>query len=146
MIAAKGTLMGEKREPNYLLTDRGEVRPVIIVRDAGRGETPAVPNAKFKRGDVVKVRNTKALAHFPREAVVAVAVPPNFPPDYALADLMCEPRPLMHQSGKRTITYILVNEGDLTPYLANEKDLLESGKPPVEVGSFSRAPAGASHD
>ena len=140
------TMDAGKREPNYLLTGRGEVRPVIIVRDAGRGVTPPVPEAKFKRGDVVKVRNTKALAHFPREAVVAVAVPPNFPPDYALADLMGEPRPLMHQSGKRTITYILVNEGDLTPYLASEKDIRESGKPPVEVGSFSRAPTESSHD
>ena len=36
-----------------------------------RGETPSCAEAKFKRGDVVKVRNTKALAQFPREAVVA---------------------------------------------------------------------------
>ena len=109
----------------------------LMVTDAGRGETPAVGNAKFKRGDVVKVRKLKALAHFPREAVVAVAIPPGFPSEYALADLVGEPRPLMITKAKNYISYILVNEGDKTPYLARESDLLESGKPPVEIGTCS---------
>lgn len=69
-----------------------------------RGETSACVEAKFKRGDVVKVRNTKALANFPREAVVAVAIPPGFSPDHALADLVGEPRLLMTQVGARAVT------------------------------------------
>lgn len=105
-----------------------------------RGTTPDCPQAKFRKGDIVRVRNTAALRHFPREAVVAVAIPPGFSPDHALADLMGESRGLMVQVGARVVTYILVNEGDRTPYLAKEKDLLPTGKSPVEVGSIQRAP------
>ena len=86
----------------------------------------------------MKVRNIKALASFPREAVVAVAIPPDFSPDHALADLVGEPRPLMAQVGARTITYILVRENDPKPYLARERDLLPSGKEPVEIGQARR--------
>lgn len=112
--------------------------PVLFVRDAGRGETPECPEAKFKRGDVVRVRNTKALAAFPREAVVVCVVPPGFPAEYALHDMMGEPRPLMITAPKRVVTYILANDGDTTPYLARERDLLPSGKPAVEIGTVSR--------
>lgn len=108
-----------------------------------RGETPPCPGAKFARGDVVKVRNTNAMANFPREAVVAVAIPPGFSPDHALADLLGEPRALMAQVGARSITYILVREDDPKPYLAHERDLLPSGKDPVEIGTVSRGPDGA---
>lgn len=110
----------------------------IIVRDAGYGTTPDCPDAKFRRGDVVKLRNRKEVASFPREAIVAVAVPPGFPAAYALADLLGEPRPLMIRKPRRDISYILVNEGDSTPYIAPERYLLPSGKPPVEIGSVSR--------
>lgn len=121
----------------HSITEIPELR-TIIVHDAGYGTTPECPEARFKRGDVVKVRNTKALAHFPREAIVAVAVPPGFPGEYALADLLSRPRPLMITRPKRVMSYILVNEGDLRPYLARESDLLPSGKPSVEIGSFQR--------
>jgi len=108
----------------------------IFVLNAGKGETPICPQAIFKRGDVVKIRNKKSLSHFPREAIIAVAIPPGFSPDYALADLLGEPRPLMIREGKRCVSYILVNEGDETPYIARESDLLPSGKPPIEIGTF----------
>lgn len=32
---------------------------------APRGETPPCPDATFKRGDVVKVRRSKEVGHFP---------------------------------------------------------------------------------
>lgn len=112
----------------------------IFVHDAGRGTTPPCPEAQFQRGTVVRVRNRKALSHFPREAVVAAVVPAGFAADYALADLLDEPRPLMIRKPKRVVTYILVNEGDPKPYLASDADLLPSGKPPVEIGGFARAP------
>jgi hypothetical protein len=93
-----------------------------------RGETPPCPEARFKRGDVVKVRRNRAVGHFPPELIVLVAVPPGFSPDDAMADLVGEPRPLMKQVGRRAVTYIL------------ERDLLPSGKEPVEIGTVSRAP------
>jgi hypothetical protein len=60
-------------ETAFLIGPGGQVSRLI----GPRGETPPCAEAKFKRGDVVKVRNTKALANFPREAVVAVAIPPG---------------------------------------------------------------------
>lgn len=102
-----------------------------------RGETPPCPEAKFKRGDIVKVRRNKAVGHFPPELIVMVAIPPGFSPDDALADLVGKPRPLMKQVGARAIKYLLWREGDKTPYCCGERDLLPSGKEPVEIGSVS---------
>lgn len=114
------------------------MRTVLIVQNAGRGVTPPCAAAIYSPGAVVKVRRTKALSHFPPELVVLGAIPPGFSPDYALADLVGEPRPLMIREGKRCITYICCRaDGDTTPYLAREKDLLPSGKPSVEIGTVS---------
>ena len=109
------------------------------------GETPACPEAKFNRGDVVKIRNRKALRNFPPELVVLVAVPPGFPADYALADLLNKRRPLMITKPSRTIKYVLCREGDTTPYLIGERDLLTSGKEPVQIGTITSM-AGGSDD
>ena len=102
------------------------------------GTTPNCPDAKFQRGDVVKIRNKKSLRHFPREAVIAVAIPPGFSPDNALSDLLNEPRKLMVQVGSKSITYILVQEGNPVPYLIKERDILPSGKPKIEIGTVTR--------
>lgn len=102
-----------------------------------RGETPPCPEAKFKRGDVVKVRRNQAVGHFPPELVVLVAIPPGFSPDDAMADLLGKPRPFMKQVGARRVTYILCREGDATAYRCGERDLLPSGKKPVEIGTIS---------
>lgn len=111
--------------------------PPLLVLNAGRGETPACDAAKFKRGDVVRVRRRKHLASIPEELVALVAVPPGFPADYALADLLGEPRPLMIQAPYRTITYILCREGDTKPYCLRESDLLPTGQA-IEIGTVSR--------
>lgn len=103
-----------------------------------RGETPPCPDAKFKRGDVVKVRRNRAVGHFPPELIVLVAIPPGFSPDDAMADLFGESRPLMKQVGRRIVTYILCRENDGTAYNCRECDLLPSGKEPVEIGTVSR--------
>lgn len=105
-----------------------------------RGETPPCPEARFKRGDVVKVRRNRAVGHFPPELIVLVAVPPGFSPDDAMADLVGEPRPLMKQVGRRAVTYILCQDGSPKVYLCRERDLLPSDKEPVEIGTVSRAP------
>lgn len=102
-----------------------------------RGETPPCPEAKFKRGDVVKVRRNRAVGHFPPELIVLVAVPPGFSPDDAMADLVGEPRPFMKQVGRQSIMYILCREGDGTAYHCRERDLLPSGKDRVEIGTVS---------
>lgn len=112
----------------------GQIHRVI----GPRGETPPCAGAKFKRGDVVKIRNTAGLRHFPREAVVAAVIPPGFSPDHALADLVGKPRPMMAQVGRRVVTYILVRENDPKPYLVRERDILPSGKEPVEIGAVKR--------
>mgnify|MGYP001596884875 FL=1 len=103
-----------------------------------RGETPPCPEAKFKRGDVVKVRRNQAVGHFPPELIVLVAIPPGFSPDDAMADLFGEPRPFMKQVGRRVVTYILCREDDPAAYTCRERDLLPSGKEPVEIGTVRR--------
>ena len=105
-----------------------------------RGETPPCPEAQFKRGDVVKVRRNQAVGHFPAELVVLVAIPPGFSPDDAMADLFAEPRPLMKRIGRRVVSYILCRDGDPTAYTCHQRDLLPSGKEPVDIGTVSRAP------
>jgi len=103
-----------------------------------RGETPPCPEAKFKRGDIVKVRRNRSVEHFPTEMIVLVAIPRGFSPDDAMADLLGEPRPLMKRVGSRSITYILYcEEGGVHGHLA-ERHLISSGKEPVEIGTISR--------
>lgn len=111
----------------------------ISVVTGPRGETPPCPDAKFKRGDIVRVRRVKAVRHFPAEMIVLVAVPPGFSPDDALADLTGQPRPLMKSVGRRTITYVLAEVGNPKPYICGERYLLPSGKEPVEIGAVSAA-------
>ena len=118
---------------NAFLIGGGQVHRLV----GPRGKTPLCPEAKFKRGDVVKIMRNKAVGHFPPELVVLVAVPPGFSPDDALADLVGRPRPLMKSVGKRVVTYILFREDDPTPYLCREKDLLPSGKEPIAIGAIS---------
>lgn len=112
--------------------------PVLLVTHAGYGETPPAPDAIFKPGDVVKVARRKALNSFPRELVVLVAVPPGFPVEYALADLLKEPRPLMITKPRRVTQYILAREGDPKPYVTCAVGLLPSGKPAVQIGTVAR--------
>jgi len=124
-----------QQEQGFLI-GRGRIHRLI----GERGETPSCPEAKFKRGDVVKVRRNQSVGHFPAELIVLVAVPPGFSPDDAIADLVGKPRPLMKRVGWRAISYILCREGDQAIYNCRERDLLPSGKDPVEIGSVSAAP------
>jgi hypothetical protein len=105
-----------------------------------RGETPLCPEAKFRRGAVVKVCRNRSVGHFPPELIVLVAIPPGFSPDDALADLLGQPRPLMKQVGRRTVTYILCQEDSPKVFHCRERDLLPSGKEPVEIGTALMAP------
>lgn len=116
--------------------------PILMVMNAGHGETPPCPDAIFRRGDVVKVRNTKRLLHFPREAIILVAIPPGFSPNWAQADLLNQPRPVMTAVGCNVVTYFLVEEGNHQLYLAREKDLTPTGKS-VEIGTVRREGAAA---
>lgn len=116
--------------------------PILLVKDVGLGSgdgiTPAAPHARYKPGDVVKVARRKSVAHFPRELVVIGVVPPGFPPEWALADLLKEARPLVTTVPRRVTRYILAREGDPKPYITDDIALSPSGKPPVEIGSIAR--------
>ena len=118
----------------FLIGPGGQISQII----GERGETPPCPDAQFQRGAVVRVKNRKGIAHFPREAVVLAVVPPGFPPDWALADLVGDTRPVMHQVGKPIVQYILGTEESRTPYLISDRDLIPSGKPPVTIGAVER--------
>lgn len=114
--------------------------PLLVMTNAGRGETPPCPEAKFARGDVVKVRRRKHLAGIPERLVVLVAVPPGFPGEHALADLLGEPRPFMISAPRRVVSYILCCEGDTKPFGIRESDLIPTEEK-VEIGTVSREAA-----
>lgn len=76
-----------------------------------RGETPACPEAKWQKGDVVEVRKLRGLMSGGERGAVAAVIPPGFSPDWAWADLHGRPRPLMHQVPHRVVSYILAMEG-----------------------------------
>jgi hypothetical protein len=86
----------------------------IAIR-ARDGTTPNAPGAKFKTGDVVTV------------------IPLGFSPDWAWADTLGNPRPLMCQVGARHVTYIVAFEGDPRPTLLREKYLLPTREPSAEM-------------
>lgn len=98
------------------------------------GATPQCPEALFKVGDVLRVRRLKHLGELRGKlCAVAAVVPPNYSPDWAMADLHGRPRPLMCQVGRRDVTYIIGFEDSLKPYLLREKCLVASGEPPTTV-------------
>lgn len=97
------------------------------------GTTPLHPDARFKKGDVVRVRRLKHLKDLPERGAVAAVVPPGFSPDWAWDDLCGRPRRLMHQVPSRSIKCIVAFEGSLTPHLIRERDLLPTDEAPVEI-------------
>lgn len=52
------------------------------------------------------------------------------------------PRGRPYDGAVRSISYILVREDDPKPYCLNERDLRPSKKPPVDLGTVARQPAG----
>lgn len=85
-----------------------ESRPVLVIKNAGYGETSTPDNAKFKIGDAASARHNEG--HWEDCAIIAV-VPPRYPPEWALHDALKQPRPLMvSQNKKRSITYCVRRE------------------------------------
>lgn len=107
--------------------------PILQVTNAGYGEVPECPDAKFRVGDVVRVRRLKHLKHLPSIAAIAIVVPRGFPAEYALADVHKRPRPLMITEPLRCVSYIVGFDDDPTPHQLRESYLLPSDEPPVEV-------------
>lgn len=107
--------------------------PMLVVTNAGYGSTPPCEQAKFKPGDVVKLRQLKFLKHLPQIAAIAIVVPPGVPPEYAMADAHGRPRPLMVTRGSKMIRYIVGFEDDETPHLIAEKYLKPSEIPATTV-------------
>ncbi len=98
-----------------------------------RGTTPECPEAKFQKAGVVRVRRLAHLKHLPERGAVVAVVPPGFSPDHAWDDLCGRPRRLMHQVPARIVRYIVAFEGDQTPHLLRERDLLPTDEPPAEI-------------
>jgi hypothetical protein len=118
------------------------MRHVLLVTNAGHGSTPPWLSARFSKGDVVSVSRGEATGHFPPEMIVIGIVPPWFPVEYALADLLMEPRPLMITKEKRVGQYILIeNESSRSPFVCPERYLKPSGKPSIEIGTIKREEA-----
>ena len=115
------------------LIGRGQVLRI----EGPRGTTPTAPTAKFKVRDVVKVRRLKHLRGLPEIGAIVTVIPPNFSPDWAWADTLGKPRPIMAQVGKRYVTYIVAFEGDAKPHLLREQYLLPTDEPPAEIGFSS---------
>ena len=97
--------------------------PLLLVLDAGHGTTPACPEARYSKGQVIKRRAVKWLKDRPVLASIAAVVPPGFPPEHALADAFGQPRPLMVTAPKRSVYYVVAFDGDLRPALLAEKDI-----------------------
>jgi len=100
--------------------------PLLLVKDAGHGETPLEPSAKFKLGDMVRVRGG-------RQGAVACVIPKGFPPEWAMADLQKKPRPLVTTKPKAGVSYIVGFENDRRPYLYEERTLRPGKGPPAVV-------------
>lgn len=100
--------------------------PILLVTNAGHGETPDCPEAEFEVGEVVIYRGE-------RDCVVAAIVPPGFPPEYALADAQGKARPLMISECSRFPRYIVGRQNDRRPYLAFAAQLKSQGEAPATI-------------
>lgn len=97
------------------------------------GVTPDCPEALFQKNAVVRVRRLEHLKHLPELGAVVAVVPPGFSPDWAWDDLCGRPRRLLHQVPTNKVQYIVAFEGDQTPHLMRERDLVATKEPPAEV-------------
>ncbi len=95
----------------------------MLVNHAGYGVTPECLEAKFHTGQVLKAKGRKEFCS------VAAIVPPGFAADYALADLLKNPRPLMISRPLRCISYIVGFVGDPVPYVYRERNLKATAEP-----------------
>ena len=124
------------------MTDTNGEGTILVIGPHGQmarlegptGPTPPCSEAKFKVGDVLRVRRRKHLGNYRGQlCAVAAVVPPNYSPDWAMADLRGRPRPLMAAVGRNCVQYIVGFEESRTPLLIREKYLVESGESPTVV-------------
>ncbi|RWQ56515.1 MAG: hypothetical protein EOS82_03190 [Mesorhizobium sp.] len=84
--------------------------PILLVNDAGHGETPVPSDALLKPGDVLNIHNSEDDTQRPAKCV-AVA-PVGVPVEYAIADQTGTARPLMITNpAHREPIYVLEWEG-----------------------------------
>ncbi|MER9814249.1 hypothetical protein [Mesorhizobium sp. M0129] len=84
--------------------------PILIVANAGRGETPIPSEALLKPGDELNIHNSEDASQRPAKCI-AVA-PAGVPVEYAIADQTGVARPLMITKPKhREPIYVLEWEG-----------------------------------
>ena len=100
------------------------MNPPILVLNAGLHPYIPHPGAKFPDDSLVKVRRLKHLRHLPEIGAVVACVPAGVSPSYVWADRQGKPRPLMVQVECRTTAYLIAFEGDLSPHVIKERDLI----------------------
>lgn len=84
--------------------------PILLVTNAGTGETPIPADALLKPGDVLNVHNLEDGSQ--RPATCVAVVPVGVPAEYAIADQTGVARPLMITKPRhRETIYILEWDG-----------------------------------
>lgn len=85
-------------------------RPVLLVRNAGFGETPVPADALMQPGATLNVIDQNDGSE--RLAIIRAVVPAGVPQEYAIADQNGLPRPLMISTNKhRGTTYVIETDG-----------------------------------
>lgn len=84
--------------------------PILLVRNAGHGETPIPADALLKLGDVLQIHDSNTGTQHPGK-VLAIA-PVGVSIDIALADQSGQPRPLMQREAThKEMLYVLDVDG-----------------------------------
>lgn len=89
--------------------------PILLVINAGSGETPIPSDALVKLGDILDIHDANTGEQ--KEAIIIAIVPKGTPPDYAIADQAepKQPRPLMVREGYgETANIIKMGDEQLT--------------------------------
>lgn len=81
--------------------------PILMVKNAGRGETPVPADAIVKPGDKIGLHRD---GEYVERAVIAVA-PAGSCIDYVIADQSGQPRPLMVREATYDETVYVIDDG-----------------------------------
>jgi hypothetical protein len=117
-------------------------RPILMVKNAGFGETPVPKDALFQPGEVITAAR-KDNPDIPVEVTCRAVVPKGCCIDYALADQSDpkEPRPLVISNRKAysETVYVLQFMDDPEPRIYTQTEM-ETGREEAEVLPITAQP------